>query len=55
LTVGNGEVDLSYISPKKRTAVKERRRMDLKFNEFNEERKNKQKALVSGYLPQLPG
>ena len=51
LTVGNGEVDLSYISPKKRTAVKERRRMDLKFDEFNEERKNKQKALVSGYLP----
>lgn len=31
-------------------AVKERRRMDLKFDEFNEGRKNKQKALTSGYL-----
>jgi len=31
--------------------MKERRRMDLKFDEFNEERKNKQKALsASGYI-----
>jgi hypothetical protein len=47
--VDGEDVDLSCISPKKMTVVKERRRMDLKFDEFNEERKNKQKALVSGY------
>lgn len=49
LMVDTAEVDLSYISPKKIKTVKERRRMDLKFDEFNEERKNKQKALASGY------
>jgi hypothetical protein len=43
-------IDLSNVSSRgvKKT-VKERRRMDLKFDEFNEERKNKQKALTSGY------
>jgi hypothetical protein len=49
------EVDLACISPKKMTVVKERRRMDLKFDEFNEERKNKQKALASGYHHTLSG
>jgi hypothetical protein len=49
--VHSGNPDLSNVSSRgvKKT-VKERRRMDLKFDEFNEERKNKQKALTSGYL-----
>jgi hypothetical protein len=50
-TVREGQsIDLSNVSSRgvKKT-VKERRRMDLKFDEFNEERKNKQKALTSGY------
>jgi hypothetical protein len=53
LTVREGQsIDLSNVSSRgvKKT-VKERRRMDLKFDEFNEERKNKQKALTSGYSP----
>jgi len=47
--VRSGNPDLSNVSSRgvKKT-VKERRRMDLKFDEFNEERKNKQKALTSG-------
>jgi hypothetical protein len=43
-------IDMSHIGSRvTKKAVKERRRMDLKFDEFNEERKNKQKALASGY------
>ena len=42
-------IDMSNVSSRgTKKAVKERRRMDLKFDEFNEERKNKQKALASG-------
>lgn len=43
-------IDMSNVSSRgTKKTVKERRRMDLKFDEFNEERKNKQKALASGY------
>jgi hypothetical protein len=44
-------IDMSNISSRgTKKTVKGRRRMDLKFDEFNEERKNKQKALTSGYF-----
>src|SRR5271154_2682902 len=43
-------IDMSNVGSRgTKKTVKERRRMDLKFDEFNEERKNKQKALTSGY------
>src|SRR5579862_4535795 len=47
-----GGPDITHVSSRgvKKT-VKERRRMDLKFDEFNQERKNKQKALNNAYSP----
>ena len=60
----DGNVDLSNVSSRgvKKIGFKERRReelqvdelTELKFDEFREERKNKQKALTSGYIIPRP-
>ena len=53
MTAREGQsIDMSNVSSRgTKKTVKERRRMDLKFDEFNQERKNKQKALTSGFTP----
>ena len=53
MTAREGQsIDMSNVSSRgTKKTVKERRRMDLKFDEFNQERKIKQKALTSGFTP----